>query len=120
VLRPGGQAIVMLYNRTSLYYWGSIFLKHGLVRGEIFGSSLSEIMSRRVEYSEVGATPLVKAYTHAEARKLFSLFDECRIQVRQLTRESLGLPGRLLPQRVFRWLERTLGWNLVITATKRK
>jgi O-antigen/teichoic acid export membrane protein/SAM-dependent methyltransferase len=120
VLRPGGQAIVMLYNRTSLYYWGSIFLKHGLVRGEIFGSSLSEIMSRRVEYSEVGATPLVKAYTHAEARKLFSVFDECRIQVRQLTRESLGLPGRLLPQRVFRWLERTLGWNLVITAAKRK
>jgi O-antigen/teichoic acid export membrane protein/SAM-dependent methyltransferase len=120
VLRPGGQAIVMLYNRSSLYYWGSIFLKHGLLRGEIFGSSLSDIMSRRVEYSEVGATPLVKAYTHAEARKLFSLFDECRIQVRQLTRESLGLPGRLLPQRVFRWLERTLGWNLVITATRRK
>jgi O-antigen/teichoic acid export membrane protein/ubiquinone/menaquinone biosynthesis C-methylase UbiE len=120
VLRPGGQAIVMLYNRSSLYYWGSIFLKHGLLRGEIFGSSLSEIMSRRVEYSEVGATPLVKAYTHAEARKLFSLFDECRIQVRQLTRDSLGLPGRLLPQRVFRWLERTLGWNLVITATKSK
>src|SRR5258708_2760269 len=71
VLKPGGTAIVMLYNRRSLYYWGSIVLKHGLFGGELFQASIAEIMSRHVEYSETNGRPLVKAYTRAEASRLF-------------------------------------------------
>src|SRR5215470_6347777 len=118
VLRPGGRAIVMLYNRASLYYWASIVLRRGLIGGELFHSSPAEIMSRYVEYSESGAKPLVKAYTRSEARRLFRRFDDCRIQVRQLTREEFGPPGRLLPLRVVRWLGEHFGWNLVVTAVK--
>jgi ubiquinone/menaquinone biosynthesis C-methylase UbiE len=120
VLRPGGRAIVMLYNRASLNYWGSIILKHGLIRGELFRSTPAEIMSRHVEYSESGATPLVKAYTRSEARRLFSKFGDCRIGVRQLTREEFGPLGRLLPLRLLRWLGEHFGWNLLITALKGK
>ena len=120
VLRPGGRAIVMLYNRASLYYWGSLMLRRGLIGGELFRSNPAEIMSRYVEYSETGARPLVKAYTRAEARKLFHEFDECQVQIRQLTREELGPPGRLLPERLLQWLGQNFGWNLIISAVKGK
>jgi hypothetical protein len=110
----------MLYNRTSLYYWGSLMLRRGLIGGELFRSSPAEMMSRYVEYSETGARPLVKAYTRAEARRLFSQFDKCEIQVRQLTREEFGPPGRLLPERLLQWLGENFGWNLIITAVKGK
>jgi SAM-dependent methyltransferase len=119
VLRPGGQAIVMLYNRYSLYYWGAIILRRGLIRGELFRSTPAEIMSRSVEYSETAATPLVKAYTRREALSLFGRFDECRIQIQQLTRAELRAPGRVLPEPMFRWLAEHFGWNLIITATKK-
>ena len=118
VLRPGGKAVVMLYNRASLYYWGSVILKHGLIGGELFHKTPAEIMSRHVEHSEVDARPLVKAYSRAEARQMFRGFSDFRLEVNQLTREDLGAVGRLLPEAVFRWLARRFGWNLIITATR--
>ncbi len=118
VLRKGGQAIVMLYHRRSLYYWGSIILKHGIFGGEMFRSSAAEIMSRHVEHTETGGRPLVKAYTRSEARRLFRQFSDVKIQVNQLTRGELGPAGRWMPDSFFQWLARNFGWNLIITATK--
>ncbi|HET9532096.1 MAG TPA: class I SAM-dependent methyltransferase [Blastocatellia bacterium] len=118
VLRHGGEAIVMLYNRASLYYWGAIVLKHGIFRGELFSSGVEEIMSRHVEQSETGGAPLVKAYTKREAREFFKDFARTEISVNQLTREELRLAGRLLPERIFVWLANHFGWNLIIRAIK--
>jgi SAM-dependent methyltransferase len=118
ILKPGGKAIVMLYHRASLYYWGSLFLKHGILGGEFFKESMAQIMSRRVEYSETGGRPLVKAYTRNEGRRMFSDFRNCELQVNQLTRRELRPVGRLLPEPLFQWLARNFGWNLLITATK--
>lgn len=118
VLKPGGKAIVMVYHRTSRLYMGSIILKHGLLRGELLKSSPEEIMSRHVEYSETDSCPLVKAYTRAEARRLFGGFRTCAIQVNQLTRRELRPIGGLLPDALFQWLASNFGWNLLITATK--
>lgn len=118
VLKPGGEAVVMLYNRSSLFYWLSIILKRGIMRGQLLTRSPSEIMSRCVEYTETGGRPLVKAYTRSEALRLFSGFARCTIEVRQLTREELRLIGRLVPEWAFQRLARRFGWNLVIRAVK--
>jgi ubiquinone/menaquinone biosynthesis C-methylase UbiE len=118
VLKPGGKAIVMLYHRRSLYYSGSLVLKHGIVSGELFKASMAEIMGRHVEYSEANGHPLVKAYTRAEARRLFRDFSDCEIEVNQLTRHDLRPIGWLIPEALFQWLARHFGWNLLITATK--
>ena len=118
VLKPGGKAIVMLYHRASLYYFGSIIFKHGLLHGELLKETPEEIMSRHVEYSETEGRPLVKTYTRAEARRMFSEFRGCDIQVNQLTRRELRPIGHLIPEAVFQWLARNFGWNLLITATK--
>jgi len=118
VLKRGGKAIVMVYHRSSLYYWGGIILKRGLLRGELLKASPDELMSRYVEHTETGGRPLVKAYTRNEVRKMFSMFSACKVEVNQLTRQELGVLGRLMPENMFQWLARNFGWNVIITATK--
>lgn len=119
VLRPGGQARVMLYHRNSLNYWGEFILRHGLLRGELLrGRTPQEIMSHHVEYNESGGRPLVKAYSRREARSLFSMFREVKVRVEQLTRTELYLLGRIIPESMFHLLCRTIGWNVIISAQK--
>ena len=119
VLRPGGQARVMLYYRDSLSYWGQIILRHGLLHGELIrGNSPAEIMSKYVEFNESGGRPLVKVYSRREARELFSMFREVKVQVEQLTRPELFFLGRFIPEKIFQGLRRSVGWNVIIAARK--
>ncbi len=119
VLRPGGLARVMLYHRRSLHYWLQIVIRHGILGGDFLrGRRPGEIMSRRVEINEGGGQPLVRVFSRAEARRLFSLFTEVKIEVEQLTRSEFYALGRLIPERIFRFLARTIGWNVIISARK--
>jgi len=119
VLRPGGLARVMLYHRGSAAYWGDIILRHGLLHGELLrGHSPQEIMGRYVEFNESGGRPLVKVYSRGQARKLFSMFSEVKIQVEQLTRPELYFLGRFVPEGMFRQLRRSVGWNVIVSARK--
>jgi 2-polyprenyl-3-methyl-5-hydroxy-6-metoxy-1,4-benzoquinol methylase len=119
VLRPGGLARVMLYHRGSAAYWCDIILRHGVLHGELLrGHSPEDIMSRYVEFNESGGRPLVKVYSRGQARKLFSMFSEVKIQVEQLTRPELYLLGRFIPEGMFRQLRRSVGWNVIVSARK--
>ena len=119
VLRKGGTAKVMLYHRNSLNYWFEIILRRGLLKGDLFrGHTPEEIMSRAVEYSEHEARPLVKVYSRKQARALFSLFDDVKLEIDQLTRDELRFLSRVVPDSFFNSLQRRLGWNVIITAKK--
>lgn len=119
VLRAGGQTRVMLYHRHSVNYWIQVILRHGLLHGELLhGATPAEIMSRHVEFNESGGRPLVKVYSRREARNLFSVFREVKIQVEQLTRTELYLLGRVIPESLLRRLRRSVGWNVIISARK--
>jgi len=119
VLRPGGIAKVMLYHRNSLNYWVEIVLRRGLLRAEFLrGRSAEDIMSRVVEHTEHEATPLVKVYSRKEAQSLFGAFTDVKVEVEQLLREELRFLSPLISQSLFRSLQKKIGWNVVITATK--
>jgi ubiquinone/menaquinone biosynthesis C-methylase UbiE len=119
VLRKGGTAKVMLYHRNSLNYWFEIILRRGLLKGELFrGHTPEEIMSRAVEYSEHEARPLVKVYSRKQARALFSLFEDVKVEIEQLTRDELRFLSRVIPDSFFNRLQRRLGWNVIVTAKK--
>lgn len=119
VLKLGGTAKVMLYHRDSWAYWIGMILRHGLIRREFFrGLSASEIMSKYVEFNESGGRPLVKVYNRLEAHKLFSMFRKVNVEVDQLTRPEFPFIGNLLPEWLFTFLRRTVGWNVIITAIK--
>ncbi len=119
ILKPGGTARVMLYHRGSWAYWSQIVLRYGILKGEFLrGASANDIMSRYVEFNAGGGRPLVKAYTRREARELFSMFREVKIDVEQLLREEFYSFSRLVPESVFRKLRTRLGWNVIISAKK--
>src|SRR6266478_3719504 len=119
VLRPGGQVRVMLYHRRSFAYWGEVIIRHGILKGEFRrGNSTADIMSKYVEFNESGGRPLVKVYSRRQARDLFAMFREVKVQVEQLTRPELYIIGRFIPERMFRCLRRSVGWNVIVSAKK--
>lgn len=71
VLRPGGEARVILYNRNSFHYWLTQVAYRGILRGELLRErSMAGVLSKGVEYSHIGARPLVRVYSPSEARRL--------------------------------------------------
>lgn len=119
VLRLGGTAKVMLYHRNSLNYWIEIVLRRGLLGFEFLrGRSAEDIMSRVIEFSDHDARPLVKVYSRKQARDLFSLFKDVRVEVEQLTREELRFLSPLISEERLNRLGKKIGWNVIITASK--
>ncbi len=116
VLKPGGRVIAMVYAEDSLNYWRNLMWNIGLKEGQLRKYSMGEIMSRAVERSDnAGAHPLVKTYTKAGLRELFEDFVEIEILQRQM--EAAAVP-RVLARVPRRYLERIMGWNLIIKARK--
>jgi SAM-dependent methyltransferase len=98
VLRPGGMARVMLYNRHSFFAVG-VWLLRGLARGASLADAVATVES-----------PGTKAYTRHEVERLFAPF--ARIEIATVAtpydrRVAGPLAGRL-PH---------LGWNHLISAT---
>ena len=119
VLRKGGIAKVMLYHRDSLNYWVDVVLRRGVLHGDFLrGQRTKEIMSRFVEYSEHDARPLVKVYSRKQARDLFAMFADVKLEVDQLTRQELRFLAPVVSDSAFRFLRRRVGWNVIITAKK--
>jgi SAM-dependent methyltransferase len=123
VLRRGGLARVMIYQRRSVVAY-MLWLRYGLLAGRP-GRGLDALLAERLE------SPGTKGYSIAEARELFAAFAETRVTV-QLNHGDLllgqagqrhqgpllGLARALWP----RWLIRNFlgnhGLYLLITATK--
>ena len=119
VLRPGGVAKVMLYHRNSLNYWVEIVLRRGILGFEFLrGRSAEEIMSRVIEFSDHDARPLVKVYSRKQARELFSMFKDVRVDVEQLMRAELRFLSPLVSEERLDRLRKKIGWNVIITAVK--
>lgn len=71
VLRPGGQARIILYNKRSFHYWIDQVLAHGVIQGGIVREGgMSGVLARWVEHSTADARPLVRAYTPQAARRM--------------------------------------------------
>jgi SAM-dependent methyltransferase len=119
VLKPGGTAKVMLYHRNSWAYFFELMFRQGIIRGEFFrGLKIADILSKYVEVNEGGGRPLVKVYSRREARDLFSVFAKVSIEIDQLIRPEFYFIGKYIPAQLFQKLRRTIGWNVIITATK--
>ena len=87
----------------------------GLRDGMLATHSIGEIMSRTVEMTANDARPLVKVYTKARLRKLFSGFERISITQHQMVVAEVPSALSWVP---LSWLGRIAGWNLVIKAFK--
>jgi len=120
VLKPGGQARIMIYHDPSLT-GAMLWLRYGLVQGK----SLRQAVFDHLE------SPGTKTYTCAEARSLFSEFKDVRMQLvfspgdllmhkRSARYQSAfyRLLWSLYPRTLMRKVGSRWGLFLLITATK--
>jgi ubiquinone/menaquinone biosynthesis C-methylase UbiE len=123
VLRPNGEARVILYNRNSFHYWLTQVAYRGILRGELLRErSMAGVLSKGVEYSQIGARPLVRVYSPGETRRLMrdGGFHDIRIEVYHFNYSDtpvtaiLGRVFRVLrnPHRLNR-IGRVGGWYVV-------
>ncbi len=99
VLKPGGEARIMLYHRRSL----------------------NEMVHRltRIPFEEKAELcPVVRRFTRAEVRQLFSDYSEVHVHADYLYGEGYGPLFRMTPLWLYRPLSRLMGWHLMIRAVK--
>lgn len=127
VLRPGGRATVIVYNRRSLHYWVEQVLHEGFMRRKLFREgSMEGVLSSGVEHSSIDARPLVRVYGPAELRRMMQAAGLAGVEVDvrhflpsdtfltlALHRRGL-LPGPAALDR----LGRVAGWYLVARALR--
>jgi ubiquinone/menaquinone biosynthesis C-methylase UbiE len=127
VLRPGGRATVLVYNRRSLHYWVEQVLHEGLMRRKLFRErSMEGVLATGVEHSSIDARPLVRVYSPGELRQMISAagLDGVQVDLRHFlpsdTFLTLALHRRgLLPgPPALDRMGRVAGWYLVGRAIK--
>lgn len=148
VLRPGGQAIVLVYHRDSFNYYVTILAIKRLLSALLFvpgalrwisrltGEPEANLRAYRELLREHGAryltdrqlfldnntdgpgNPLAKVYSRADAQVLFSGFADVRTDVRFLHLRSYPGGDRLARTRLAHALGRRWGWHLWITARR--
>lgn len=99
VLKRGGEALVMLYNRHSL----------------------NEIVHRltRVPFEDKDELcPVVRRYTIREVKSLFGAFGRVQVHRDFVYGEGYGLVFSLTPRPLYRLISSLLGWHLMIRAVR--
>jgi ubiquinone/menaquinone biosynthesis C-methylase UbiE len=115
VLRPGGTATVMLYNKRSIHYWVKTRLYYGWVLGEdgaIGRQAVNDWCTDGPGYVKVFH------YGPGDLKKLFTDFSDVRYETSCLTPEQLPEIGPPRDSRTREWLERHFGFFLWATVTK--
>lgn len=112
VVKPGGEARIMLYHRRS---WVAMFmyLRFGLLAGKPF-RSVSNVIASHME--SVGT----KALTRAEAKQLLAAFSNVQIETVLTPYDKLQhIPAvRVFPRFLVDWFGNRLGWFMMIRARK--
>jgi ubiquinone/menaquinone biosynthesis C-methylase UbiE len=126
VLKPGGQAIVMLYSKYSAMVYSNLLINEGIRQGYLFKyKSLQKVINHRTELQSAkeGNDPvLTRVFSKNAIRKMFSDFDKLTISTEYLTEGMLAQMRYLLifvPKKLQSKLHRWLGWNHIIVAKKR-
>jgi len=146
VLKPRGQAIVMLYHRGSYNYRIGIRVLRRAGAGLLKSESGIKIVHRLTgepvdslrEYAaslrnangkfsaaellnqstDGAGNPLARVYSRGEARKLFKDFRRVELRAYFLNKRFIPLIGNLLPRSIEAALAARWGWHLWIYATK--
>ena len=122
VLKPGGEALILLYHQRSLHYYLHILLESGskrFLRHVLDGKRLSDFSYAKVLSASTDGelNPLTKVYSRRQGRALMRRFSTVEAEVYHLNRGDFPFSG-IVPPPVLRSLARSFGWYLVLRGTK--
>ena len=109
ILKPGGNAIVMLYAKHSFYYWVVLFMIKGILMGERFRSKnwLGHVTEWMAEGPQPRLNPETKVYSAAEILQLFKLFRSLNMRKNSFVIQQVPFLGPKISQ----WLGTRMGFN---------
>ncbi len=144
VLKPGGQAVIMLYCKSSWHYWINMVLAVGILQGKLFSGR--NWLGRATEWGgkkeQAIENPITRCYTGGGIRSLFKNFDDVSMRKREFYFYLIPKLGRLYRRWQIKrygvhpggilvygepwpmqapleiWLGRYIGWAWFITAKK--
>ena len=119
VLRPGGRAVVMIYNRLSLRRLLKVPLKQFWL--EAFSGAMTTAAERaRYDANATGeAAPHTDFVSRREARRLFRGFKQVTVESQNCDDLPLLISGRRIPRaKLLGTLGRWLGLDLYVVATR--
>ena len=144
VLKPGGQAVIMLYCKSSWHYWINMVLAVGILQGKLFSGR--NWLGRATEWGgkkeQTVENPITRCYTAGGIRHLFRNFDAVCLRKREFYFYLIPKLGRIYRRWQIKhygvhpggvlvygepwpmqspleiWLGRSIGWSWFITATK--
>ncbi|HLY52262.1 MAG TPA: class I SAM-dependent methyltransferase [Steroidobacteraceae bacterium] len=144
VLKPGGELLVMLYNRSSINYRIEIMCLRKLgvrllaIPGMVgllarLGLPREKLERHRELFRERGSMsreewlgrnangpdyPWCRVYAADEAAELFAAFEIVRHEVRFFDHRHWGVLGRAMPRSLRRWLGERWGWHRILHLRK--
>jgi ubiquinone/menaquinone biosynthesis C-methylase UbiE len=128
ILRPGGEARLIVYNRNSAYYWLYFWLRRGVLALDLPRyRSMTAVLSRNISWAERDSCPLVRVHSRRQLRRELERvgFRDVATSVHGFYPDSMTLTallGRLLPARwrtaLYPRLEATVGWYLAARARR--
>ena len=144
VLRPGGQAVIMLYCKSTWHYWINTWLCVGVLMGRAFGDA--NWLGRATEWGgkdpQTLENPITRCYTAGGIRRLFRRFGNLKLRKAEFYFYLIPKLGRLyrrwqikhygthpggylvygeewpIQSPLERWLGGVMGFSWFISATK--
>jgi ubiquinone/menaquinone biosynthesis C-methylase UbiE len=128
VLRPGGEARVIVYNRSSLHYWLTQVVFMGLLTRRLFRErSMEGVLATSVERTSAGGRPLVRVYSPRQVRRMFEAagFEGVETTMRHFRAEDEWPWGYVEPYvrplrdpKVLDRIGRIAGWYVIARGTR--
>jgi ubiquinone/menaquinone biosynthesis C-methylase UbiE len=124
VLKPGGKAGAMLYNKNSLHWKYFIWFGKGILRLKLLKYNKQELANRFTDGYRVGGNMLTKFFAPKEIGEMYGKFSKKKICVHDSDRmmnyfPHIKLPiGKLLPLPIKRKCARLWGQTLWVEAEK--
>ncbi len=123
VLRPGGEARIIVYHRDSIYYWLHFVAACGILRRQLFEHrSMSEVVARNLPWNDPESGLTVRVHSRRGLRKRMRAagFEGVATSVHGFAPEHSALTVRLAGRvhslrdgRAAEILDRLAGWYIV-------
>lgn len=123
VLKLGGEFWTIIYNRNSVYYWLTFFLRDYILKLNFLKRSLKDQRSL-IEFTISNEKPLVNVYSRHELKSIIkeSGFSIEKIWIRKLVAEDLPFYefSRRLPTSLLNFISKYAGWYIIVKSKKER